>query len=245
MQALHQNAPDPVLVLKLAMNSLLRLKPRQFVSHVRGHRDGFFVVPSSNHVHRRLLHSCIVTERHIKCSSSASGSSKSNEPEDEDEDKEEEEEEGNTMVRLDSDSREGIGQREVFGPLAILLVGFMKEEYVQVLDLMAEMEAEEVKVIPCSKTMLKGTLSEALHSQLAVEYEAPPLGTRRAIFLSGMYGSEVMEVVGGYREAGLPPAVFGAFVPNNANRIVSDLVAEISAEDAAMKKKMQQQQQQR
>jgi hypothetical protein len=153
----------------------------------------------------------------------------------------EDEDEGNTMVRLDADSREGIGQRDVFGPFAILLVGFMKDEYLKVLELMVAMEAVDVSVIPCSRSLIKGTLADALNSN-GVEYEAPPLGTRRAVFLSGMYGSEVMEAIGAYREAGLPPAVFGAFVPNNASRIVSDLVQEISAEDAAMKKKMQQRQ---
>jgi hypothetical protein len=153
----------------------------------------------------------------------------------------EDEEEGDTMVRLDADSREGIGQRDVFGPFAILLVGFMKDEYLRVRELMDDMEAENVSVIPCSRALMKGTLVDALNSN-GVKYEAPPLGTKRAVFLSGMYGSEVMNVIGEYREVGLPPAVFGAFVPNNASRIVSDLVQEISAEDAAMKKKMQQRQ---
>lgn len=30
----------------------------------------------------------------------------------------------------------------------------------------------------------------------------PPLGQRRALFLSGMYGSEVVELIAAYREAG-------------------------------------------
>jgi hypothetical protein len=31
----------------------------------------------------------------------------------------------------------------------------------------------------------------------------PPLGQRRALFLSGMYGSEVVELIAAYREAGV------------------------------------------
>jgi hypothetical protein len=30
----------------------------------------------------------------------------------------------------------------------------------------------------------------------------PPLGQRRAMFFSGMYGSEITEVIAAYREAG-------------------------------------------
>ena len=147
------------------------------------------------------------------------------------------------MVRIDGDTREGIGQPDVYGPLAVLLVGFMEEDYLSFLELMAEMEADEVSVIPASKQMLEMTLGQALQQSNKIDYETPPLGTRRAMFLSGMYGSEVMEVVSAYKSYGLPPCVFGAFVPNNTDRIISDLVKEISAEDAAMKARMQQQRQ--
>jgi hypothetical protein len=52
----------------------------------------------------------------------------------------------------------------------------------------------------------------------------PPLGQRRAVILSGMYTSEVLEVIAAYKDAGLPPTVFAAAVPNNYGREVGDVV---------------------
>ena len=49
------------------------------------------------------------------------------------------------QVRIDSETR-GIAGQEAFGPLACLLIGFLPEEWKAVQGLMAEMEAEMVKV---------------------------------------------------------------------------------------------------
>lgn len=49
--------------------------------------------------------------------------------------------------------------------------------------------------------MLGGTLQQALDTE-SPSYEAPPLGTRRAVILSGMYSSEVVGVVQAYDESG-------------------------------------------
>jgi hypothetical protein len=52
----------------------------------------------------------------------------------------------------------------------------------------------------------------------------PPLGQRRAVIMSGMFTSEVLEVISGYKDAGLPPTVFAAAVPNNYARAVGEVV---------------------
>ena len=64
----------------------------------------------------------------------------------EEEEQEEQEEEGSSMVRIDSDTRTGIATEGVFGPLAVLLVGFLPEDVAALRTLMADMEADEVKV---------------------------------------------------------------------------------------------------
>ena len=81
--------------------------------------------------------------------------------------------------------------------------------------------------------MLKGTLQEA------VEIETPPphetlLGSRRMMFLSGMFGSEVVEIVAAYKQTGLPPCIFAAAVPNNYGKVVGTLVKEVSMDHDAM-----------
>ncbi|GLC36474.1 hypothetical protein PLESTF_001264600 [Pleodorina starrii] len=153
-------------------------------------------------------------------------------------DEEEEEEEGSEMMRLDSESG-GLGEdQSAFGPLAVLLVGFLAEEVERFRSFMLDMEADMVKIVPCSPAMMGSALGQALESEFP-EYEQPPLGTRRTVFLSGMVGAEVMEVIGAYKDAGMPPTVWAAAVPNNYGRIVRDLVEEVHADNAAMVRRAQ------
>lgn len=49
-----------------------------------------------------------------------------------------------------------------------------------------------LQLLPCTPAMLDGTLGDALSSEPG-RHEALPLGTRRVVFLSGMYALEVME----------------------------------------------------
>ncbi|KAG2433414.1 hypothetical protein HXX76_008472 [Chlamydomonas incerta] len=150
----------------------------------------------------------------------------------------EEEDEGAEMKRLDA---EGGGLAEgqgVFGPLAVLLVGFMAEEVEQFRKFMIDMEADMVKLVPASPAMMAGTLGAALESDFP-QYEQAPLGTRRTVFLSGMVGAEIMEVIAAYKEEGMPPTVWAAAVPNNWGRVVRELVEEVHADNAAMRQRAQ------
>ncbi|WIA09652.1 hypothetical protein OEZ85_009039 [Tetradesmus obliquus] len=146
------------------------------------------------------------------------------------------------MVRIDTDSKGGLGGTtdNVFGPLAVLVVGFLPEEYQAFRAMMVDIEADMVKVVPCSKALLAGSLQQAMESEYP-QYEQPPLGQRRALFLSGMYGSEVVELIAAYREAGLPPCAFAAAVPNNWQRNVKELSEAVWRDHAAMMAKQQQQ----
>ncbi|GIL87626.1 hypothetical protein Vretimale_14695 [Volvox reticuliferus] len=73
--------------------------------------------------------------------------------------------EGADMKRLDSESGGLAEDQGVFGPLAVLLVGFMAEEVEQFRSVMLEMEADMVKIVPCSPSMMGGTLQQALESE--------------------------------------------------------------------------------
>jgi hypothetical protein len=48
---------------------------------------------------------------------------------------------------------------------------------------------------------MQATLGQALSSEFP-QYEQPPLGQRRCVFLSGMYGSEVVEIIHAWRQEG-------------------------------------------
>lgn len=73
--------------------------------------------------------------------------------------------------------------------------------------------------------MLGGSLGEALEAD-APPFSAPaaPGEQQRVVFLSGMYAAEVFEVIGAYRELGLPEAVFAAAVPKSWGRPLGELV---------------------
>ncbi|KAF8073213.1 hypothetical protein HT031_000874 [Scenedesmus sp. PABB004] len=152
-----------------------------------------------------------------------------------------EEEEGAELVPIDTEGRGGLGGTSdgAFGPLAVLLLGFLPEEFDAFRAMMLDMEADEVKIVACTRAMLGSTLQAALEAE-APQYEQPPLGQRRAVVLSGMYGCEVTEVIAAYRDAGLPPCAFAAAVPNNFTRNVKELSEAIWRDHSAMLAKQQQ-----
>ncbi|CAL8466395.1 g5931 [Coccomyxa elongata] len=136
--------------------------------------------------------------------------------------------EGPIFEPIDPDSDGGLGgtSEELFGPLAVLLVGFAQYEVDQFRAFMIDMDADIVKIITCTKKMLSSTLEQSLDSPAPV-FEQLPLGTKRAVFLSGMSGAEVQEVISAYNDSGLPPTVWAAAVPANYQRTISVLLEDI------------------
>ncbi|GAB4813709.1 hypothetical protein N2152v2_000755 [Parachlorella kessleri] len=146
--------------------------------------------------------------------------------------------EGGKFVPIDLESSGGLGgsSEEIFGPLAMLAVGYAAEEFQRLKELLLDLEADMIKLVPCSRAMLGGTLGEALSSQPG-RHEQLPQGTQRVIFLSGMYAMEVMEIIALYREAGMPEPVFAAAVPKNWDKNLRDLVADVYEDHEAMKQR--------
>jgi len=58
---------------------------------------------------------------------------------------------------------------------------------------------------------------------------------KRTIFMSGMTGAEIVEVMGAYSETGMPRAVFAALVPRNAAKTVSELAEEVHEDDERLR----------
>jgi len=49
------------------------------------------------------------------------------------------------MVRIDSEAQRGVAGADAFGPLAVLLVGFLPEDLSSFKQLMSDMEADMIK----------------------------------------------------------------------------------------------------
>jgi altronate dehydratase len=123
----------------------------------------------------------------------------------------------------------GLGgtSEDIFGELAVLLVGFSREQVATFRSMMDDMEADFVPVIPVNTAMLDGTLEAAVSAALPT-YQQLPEDTRHAVVMSGMSTAEVMEVIGAYSEtASLPESLFGAAVPNNYGSNLRTLLAEM------------------
>jgi Domain of unknown function (DUF3783) len=175
---------------------------------------------------------------------------------------EESSENENTFVKLDPNSTGSVdGSAETtFGPLAMLAVGFLPEEFAALQQLLDDIGADEVNLIPCTEKIIKQnkSLGEALSLDPPPPFEntnfsfsssntsgGGNVGTntnQKVIFLSGMYASEVIEVVGAIRECdGVPDCAFAAAVPNSWGRKLKELVEDVFADHAAMAERRAQQ----
>lgn len=153
------------------------------------------------------------------------------------------------------DTKENVGldgsTEQTFGPLAILAAGLTKEEYGALQLLLDEMGADEVKLLPYSTNMATKSLGEVLETLVEVESEkivhvGEEDGNNKPVaFLSGMYQSEIVEVVTAlcYCEE-LPDMAFAALVPNNYARMCHQLIESVWSDHqavAAMRRQAEQQ----
>ncbi|XP_050210490.1 uncharacterized protein LOC126660841 [Mercurialis annua] len=116
----------------------------------------------------------------------------------------------------------------VYGPPALLLLGFEVEEAVKVRQLLQDLGGEFLQIIFCTEDMIAGSLWEAMNTSqadLAKVQIAKPLP--RICFLSGLSGEDMMMFIDAFPESGLEEAVFAALVPNSANKPVQELIEEI------------------
>lgn len=132
-----------------------------------------------------------------------------------------------------SDGAPGGVAEDVFGPEAVLLVGFTPVECAEWREILDAIGADFIRVVACDKAMTRGTLGRALETvQEDVSAVKPALGVPRMMFMSGMNGREVMELIGVYEDMcegdrEWAPAVFACAVPKNYDSPMSALLAEI------------------
>ena len=132
-----------------------------------------------------------------------------------------------------SDGAPGGVAEDVFGPEAVLLVGFTPAECAEWREILDAIGADFIRVVACDKAMTRGTLGRALETvQEDVSAVKPALGVPRMMFMSGMNGREVMELIGVYEDMcegdrEWAPAVFACAVPKNYDSPMSALLAEI------------------
>ncbi|KAL3520760.1 hypothetical protein ACH5RR_018909 [Cinchona calisaya] len=132
-----------------------------------------------------------------------------------------EEEEDSKFVHLNAED-------PVYGPPALLLMGFEVEEAVKIQQFLKEMDGEFLEVIFCTEDMITCSLWEAMNTkQPNLEATKIAKSLPRICFLSGLTGEEMMMFIDAFPESGLEPPVFAALVPNNADKPLQELIEEI------------------
>ncbi|KAJ4773955.1 Vacuolar acid trehalase [Rhynchospora pubera] len=116
----------------------------------------------------------------------------------------------------------------IFGPPALLLLGFEADETVKIQEFLRGLDGEFLKVIHCTEEMIKQTLWDVFQTEqpnLAAVKIAKSLP--RVCIFSGLSGEEIMMFIDIFPESGLKPPVFAALVPNSAGKILEEVIAEI------------------
>jgi len=116
----------------------------------------------------------------------------------------------------------------MYGPPALLLIGFEKGETDKIQAFLKELEGEFLKVIHCTEEMTKQTLWDAMHTEQP-NLEAVKIADSlpRICIFSGLTGEEMMMFINAFPETGLEPAAFAALVPNSAEKVLGEVIEEI------------------
>lgn len=155
--------------------------------------------------------------------------------------------EAENFVPLDASGKVGLdgsGEEKTFGPLCILVSGLVEAEFAALQGLLDDMGADEVRLMPYTSDMASMSLGDALRSSAVPEHEEPFEGSKPVAFLSGMFTSEIVQVVGHMKYCDeLPDMAFAAAVPNNWERVLNELIRDVHADHLAVAAMRAQQQQ--
>ncbi|KAK1396460.1 Vacuolar acid trehalase [Heracleum sosnowskyi] len=123
----------------------------------------------------------------------------------------------------------------IFGPPALLLLGFRREEFAKVQMLLKELEGEFLKIIVCTEDMISGSLWDAINTkQSNPEAVKGAASLPRICFLSGLTGEEMLMFIDAFPEFGIEPPVFAALVPNSAEKPLKEVMEEIMGDHEMM-----------
>nr|XP_029117198.1 uncharacterized protein LOC105033592 [Elaeis guineensis] len=127
----------------------------------------------------------------------------------------------------------------VYGPPALLLLGFEADEMDRIKKFLRELDGEFLKVIYCTEDMIKLSVWDAMHiEQPDLEDVKIAKSLPRICFLSGLSGEEMMMFIDAFPETGLKPAVFAALVPNSADKLLGDVIEEIMGDHEMLVQKI-------
>ncbi|CAL9161937.1 unnamed protein product, partial [Musa hybrid cultivar] len=123
----------------------------------------------------------------------------------------------------------------IYGPPALLLMGFEEDEMEKIQMLLKELDGEFLKVIYCTEDMIKQTVWHAMHTeQINLVDVKIAKSLPRLCILSGLSGEEMIMFIDAFPETGLQPAVFAALVPNSADKLLGDVIDEIMGDHEMM-----------
>ncbi|KAJ1296392.1 hypothetical protein BS78_01G296900 [Paspalum vaginatum] len=116
----------------------------------------------------------------------------------------------------------------MYGPPALLLIGFDRGETSTIQAFLKELEGEFLKVIHCTEEMTKQTLWNAMHTE-QTNLDAVKIAESlpRICIFSGLTGEEMMMFINAFPETGLEPSAFAALVPNSAEKVLGEVIEEI------------------
>ncbi|PKA48061.1 hypothetical protein AXF42_Ash015824 [Apostasia shenzhenica] len=123
----------------------------------------------------------------------------------------------------------------VYGPPALLLMGFDLDETHKLRTFLKELDGDFLKIIHCTAEMMIQSVWDAVHTEqpnledVKIEKSLP-----RICLLSGLTGEEMMMFVDSFQDTGLKPAVFAALVPNSAHKLLKDVAEEIMGDHEMM-----------
>ncbi|XP_039133936.1 uncharacterized protein LOC120270921 [Dioscorea cayenensis subsp. rotundata] len=116
----------------------------------------------------------------------------------------------------------------VYGPPALLLLGFEIDETNEIQKFLKAIDGEFMKIIHCTEEMLNQSVWDAVNTeQPSLEAVKIAKSLPRICLLSGLSGEEMMMFIDAFPETGLKEAVFAAVVPNSADKLLSEVVEEI------------------
>ena len=150
-------------------------------------------------------------------------------------------------------STDGDNDGPASDPLAMVVAGLSQQELERLRAALHAIDADIVRLIPCPRAALEEggagllTLEQAVRLEQCPAWEpAPDDLPGPVVFLSGMSGPEVAEIVRCYREDPQPPlprAAFCALVPGNRRRRVGELARSVWTDERRVIERRQQQQQ--
>ncbi|XP_043698907.1 uncharacterized protein LOC122649728 [Telopea speciosissima] len=126
----------------------------------------------------------------------------------------------------------------IYGPPALLLLGFDMKETHKIQKLLKELDGEFLKVIHCTEEMISLPLWKAMHTQQSnLEKIEIAKSLPRICILSGLSGEEMMMFIDAFPETGLEPAAFAALVPNSADKPLQEVMEEIMEDHKMLSEK--------